>query len=428
MVFQDFILISAMSVAENVALFLPDLPVVLNKTGLNRRITEISKKYHLEVNPDSPVWALSIGERQKVEVLKLLLADARILVFDEPTRSLAPHEVEGLFQVFANLQRDGYAIVFITHKLKEVLACADRITVMRKGKVAGMFPATEVTEKDLVSRMFANEFVESKHHRNNTSRRGAQPLLELRQVSTRNGGSGSHLKKINLTLFSGEVVGVAGISGNGQRELGDLILGLEQCSSGAKYLSGQDVTRWPVNRIRESGVAFIPEDPLRMLAFGGLTIQENMALWNTRKYDCHGGLVMDWESVQRDFLHSLDRLGFTAPSLNIPMGALSGGNIQRMILARELAHDPKLILAFYPTRGLDVQSAISARDLLIASRNRGAGVLLISEDLVELFSLSDRLIVLFNGQIIGAGTPEEITMDEVGYLMTGSKKEQRSYE
>lgn len=423
MVFQDFILIPALSVAENIALFLSNLPAVLNKARMIGRIEEISERYGLRVDPRAPIWRLSIGERQKVEVLKLLLADAQILILDEPTRSLAPPEIAGLFGVFANLRRDGYAVVFITHKLKEVLACADRITVMRHGQVAGTLAGSEATETGLVSLMFGPEVVESTRRRVETRPRGEEPLLKLRGINTQAQGEVSGLQEINLTVFPGEIVGVAGVSGNGQKELGDVVLGLERCSRGAKYLWGQEATRWSVARILTSGVAFIPEDPLGMAAFAGLTVQENMALSNTRKYAGPGGLSMDWNAVRADLERSLKRLGFTVPSWNIRLGTLSGGNIQRVILAREMARDPKLIIAFYPTRGLDVRSAGATRDLLLASRDAGAGVLLVSEDLGELFSLSDRLLVLFRGRIVATTTPQEIKTDEVGYLMTGSRGE-----
>ena len=423
MVFQDFILIPALSVAENIALFLPNLPPILDKLRMIRRIEEISKRYDLQVDPSAPVWQLSVGERQKVEVLKLLLADAQILILDEPTRNLAPHEVEGLFRVFANLRRDGYAVIFITHKLKEVLVCVDRITVMRRGQVTGTLTVSEATEDGLVSLMFGKAISESMCRLGESPRENLQPLLELKKVSTRTEGQATGLEEINLTILPGEIVGVAGVSGNGQKELGDVVLGLERCFSGVKYLWGQNATYWSVARIRSSGVAFIPEDPLGMAAVAGLTVEENMALSNTRRYARQGGLSMDWKSVRDDLEQSLKRLGFEIPPLDKPVGALSGGNIQRMILAREMAGNPKLILAFYPTRGLDVQGTIAARDLLMASRNTGAGVLLISEDLGELFSLSDRLVVLFRGRIVGTGTPHELTINEVGYLMTGSRGE-----
>ena len=421
MVFQDFILIPALSVAENIALFSPNLPAILDEALMVERIDELSQRYGLQVDPTAPVWRLSIGERQKVEILKLLLADAQILILDEPTRSLAPHEVEGLFRVFANLRRDGYAVVFITHKLPEVLACADRITVMRRGRVAGTLAGSEATESGLVSLMFGGGGIESPHRGGKTPREGVQPLLELRQVSTRAQGEATGLQEVNLTVLPGEIVGVAGVSGNGQRELGDVILGLERCARGTKYLWGQDATHWSVARIRASGVAFIPEDPLGMAVVAGMTVQENMALADTRKYARQGGLSMDWAAVREDFERSLKRLGFTIPSLDLRVGTLSGGNIQRVVLAREMARNPRLILAFYPTRGLDVLSAVAARELLVASRDAGAGVLLISEDLGELFSLSDLLVVLFRGRIVGTSKPQEISVNKVGYLMTGSR-------
>jgi simple sugar transport system ATP-binding protein len=271
--------------------------------------------------------------------------------------------------------------------------------------------------------MFGTEAIESAPNRSETQGEGRYPILELKQVSTQGEGEAIGLKEINLTILPGEIVGVAGVSGNGQRELGDVVLGLERCSRGTKSLWGQAATHWSIAQVRASGVAFIPEDPLGMAAFPWLTVQENMALGDTRRYSRRGGLSMDWENVRQDLERSLNRLGFEIPPLYMPIGTLSGGNIQRMVLAREMAHNPKLIVAFYPTRGLDVRSAGAARELLMASRNRGAGVLLISEDLGELFSLSDRLVVLFRGRIVSTGTPQETTMNEVGYLMTGSRKE-----
>lgn len=423
MVFQDFILIPALTVTENIALFLPDLPFILDKASIVKRIEEISERYSLQVNPGALVWQLSVGERQKVELLKLLLADARILILDEPTRSLAPHEAAGLYQVLANLRRDGYAVTVITHKMKEVLESADRITVMRRGKIAGTLPGTGATENGLISLMFGKAIAASPQRRSQTPVGEGVDLLELKGVCTQPEGTGLRLQGIDLKIRSGEILGVAGISGNGQRELGDLVLGIEKCSRGTKYLGGQDATHWTVGQIRQAGTAFIPEDPLGMAAFPWLSVQENMALAKPSRYARHGGLSMDWASVRSDLQASLDRLGFNLPPVYVPLGNLSGGNIQRMILAREMAHNPRLIIAFYPTRGLDVQSAVAAREVLLASRDLGAGILLISEDLDELFALSDRLAVMLRGEIVTTGTPQNLTMKEIGYRMTGSKGE-----
>ena len=423
MVFQDFILIPALTVAENIALFLPDLPFVLDRALICKRIEEISERYSLRVDPGAPVWQLSVGERQKVELLKLLMADTQILILDEPTRSLAPHEAAGLFRVLDNLRRDGFAVTVITHKIREVLECADRITVMRRGKIAGTLPCADATQNALVSLMFGKAIAESPQRRCETPAGEAVPFLQLKGVSTRPEGTGMGLKAISLTVGSREIVGVAGVSGNGQRELGDVVLGMEKCSLGTKVLGGADATHWSVARVRSSGTAFIPEDPLGMAAFPWLSVQENMAMANTSRYARHGGASMDWVSVRSDLQASLERLGFSIPPVYVPLGTLSGGNIQRMILAREMAHDPRLIIAFYPTRGLDVQSAVAAREVLLASRDAGAGILLISEDLDELFTLSDRLVVMLRGEIVAAGTPQNLTIEEVGYLMTGLKGE-----
>lgn len=423
MVFQDFILIPALTAAENIALFLPDLPFILDSDSIAKRIERLSEKYSLRIKPGAPVWQLSVGERQKVELLKLLMADTQILILDEPTRSLAPHEVAGLFQVLENLRRDGYAVTVITHKMKEVIGCADRITVMRRGKIAGTLPGAGATESGLVSLMFGKAIAESPSRQSGILASEGIPFLQLEGVSTQPEGTGLGLKSINLIVRFGEIVGIAGVSGNGQRELGDVVLGMEKCSRGTKWLGGEDATRWSVARVRGSGTAFIPEDLLGMAAFPWLSVQENMAMANMSLYARQGGLSMDWESVRSDLQASLKRLGFNIPPVYVPLGTLSGGNIQRMILAREMAHNPRLIIAFYPTRGLDVQSAVAAREVLLASRDKGAGILLISEDLDELFALSDRFVVMLRGEIVAAGTPQNLTMKEVGYLMTGSKGE-----
>jgi general nucleoside transport system ATP-binding protein len=417
MVFQDFVQIPALSVAENIALFLPDLPWIPGKAAVVRRIETTSARYGLAVDATSPLWRLSVGERQKVEVLKLLLADARVLILDEPTRSLAPHEVGALLRTFDALRRDGYAVVFIAHKLSEVLACADRITVMRRGRIAGTLTRAESTERGLVSLMFGAEMVVAPPPQR-ARRAPTRPVLELDRVSTRAEGQAMTLKAISLSVQAGELVGVAGVAGNGQRELGDVILGVEPCAGGAKRLWSRDATQWSVARIRSSGVAFIPEDALGMAAVPGMTALENMALGDTRKYARAGGLAMDWRAVRGDLDRALTRLRVSLPAVDIPAGTLSGGNVQRMILAREMAPRPKLIVAFYPTRGLDARSAVAARELLVASRDGGAGVLLISEDMEELFTLSDRLVVLFRGRIVATGTPQTITVEEIGYLMT----------
>jgi len=420
MLFQEYTLIPAFSVAENIALFLQDLKAVLNIKEICQRIHVLSERYNLQVNPQAPVSQLSIGEQQKVEILKLMLSNARILILDEPTRVLAPHEVEALFRVLDNLRQDGYAIVLITHKMKEVLECADRITVLRGGRVAGSLLRSAASEDTLVALMFEKGLAGLQVSRKPAADESVPPLLELRGVETRGEGAETSLKALDLTVYPGEIVGVAGVSGNGQKELGDVVLGLVRCIRGTKFLFGKDTTNRSIQAVRKSGVAFIPENPLTMATAPFMTVLENMALTNAWRYARLGGLALDWQAVKTDTEDTLSKLGFSF-SLYVPARSLSGGNLQRMVIVREMTHHPHLIIASYLTRGLDVQSTIAARQALLQARQSGAGVLLVSEDLEELFTLSDRLIVLYGGKVVGTFNPAETNVYEVGHLMTGSE-------
>jgi simple sugar transport system ATP-binding protein len=247
-------------------------------------------------------------------------------------------------------------------------------------------------------------------------------VLELRAVDTHAEGAGTSLSGINLQIRPGEIVGVAGVSGNGQRELCDVVLGMETCVKGEKFLYCRNLTNHPVQIMRKNGVSFIPENPLAMASVPFMTVLENMALTQTWRYARRGGFAMDWGSVKADIQETARRLEFPVNFYAIAK-SLSGGNLQRMVILREMTHDPRLIIASYLTRGLDVQSTIAARQALIQAREGGAGVLLISEDLEELFTLSDRLLVLYGGRIVGEFKPSETDIYEVGHLMTGSKVE-----
>lgn len=417
MVFQDFTQIPAFSVLENIALFLPDLKSVYNKKEVEERISDVSNRYGLQVDPHALASQLSIGELQKVEILKLLLSDSKILILDEPTRVLAPHEVDALFEILESLRKDGYAIILITHKLKEVLAFSDRITVLRGGKVAGSLLRSDANEEILVELMFSKSMSKLEGKKERRGEKSENPLLNLKGIETKGEGVEQSLQDIDLEIYSGEIVGVAGVSGNGQKELGDVILGMEKSLAGEKWLYGKNMTNRPIGEIRREGLGFIPENPLLMAAAPWLTVLENLALTNTWRYQLQGGLNMDWEAVRKDYQGTQEDLGFKFSFYTVPK-ALSGGNLQRMVIVREMTHDPQLLIASYLTRGLDVQSTHAAREALLKARDTGAGVLLISEDLEELFALSDRLVVLYDGKIVGDFDPSETTVYEVGHLMT----------
>ncbi|MCB0110633.1 MAG: ABC transporter ATP-binding protein [Caldilineaceae bacterium] len=422
MVFQNFTLVPAMSALENIALFLPDGRRRLDFHAIRERVADLGTRYGLTIDLESRVASMDIGERQRLEILKVLLSGARILIFDEPTSVLPPQEITRFFQVLQRLREDHFAILFITHKLPEVMAVADRITILRHGAVTGHLLRAEATQASIVQLMLgkAPPVPATNGHK---SPRG-DLLVELQKVSVdaaeMNGRRNVQLQEIDLQLFGGEIVGVAGISGSGQRELGDALLGLLPLHSGRRCVGGQEATTWSAARIRRAGVACIPEDALQMGAVRGLTVAENMILGEQARYSSLGGLMMDWRDVRRRAVSALGNV-FAAnpPRLDAPVETLSGGNLQRVVVAREVARAPQLLLAYYPARGLDVANADAMRQLLLHSRNQGAGVLLFSEDLEELFQLSDRLLVLYHGRLVGELEPPAYDAQRVGHLMTG---------
>jgi len=418
MVFQSFTLIPAFTVAENISLYLPHLGAVPDAHAIDKEIKDRGAVLGMEVDPHAIAGMLAAGQQQKVEILKLLVAGAKVLIFDEPTSVLPPHEIDSLFVVFKRLKEAGFAVVFITHKLHEVLESADRITVMRRGSVTGTISGKDATEEGLLRMMFGAPVNETP-----TAPHAAIPLaevaLKLEKVSS--GGAGLPLREIDLKLCAGQIVGVAGVSGNGQRELGDVVLGLLPIVSGHKWLFGEDATRWSVARLRDAGVAYIPENPAYMAVAGGLTLAENFAVASPRTYQRAGGLGINWGQVRTDMAAAYRSLDLELPDTEIRAAALSGGNLQSFSLARELGHEPRVVVATYPTRGLDARTAVHAQNLLVAARSAGSAVLLISQDLEELFSLSDLLVVLRSGQVVGRSRPQETTEIEVGRLMTGGE-------
>ena len=456
MVFQNFSLIPALTVWENVALFLDGLPWVIGPGGLRPRMAAFAERLRLEIDPRLPMGRLPVGrlavsDRQKVEILKQLVAGARVLILDEPTKVLAPQELDGLFRTLNELRTDGYGVVFITHKLREVMACADRVVVMRAGRVAGEVPRADASEPVLLRLMFGETEAAqdsglrpispaSPRQKGGDAGRaeedaaawgladaaaGSPPsaapagiVLGLDGVTTAPAAGAVVLRDLSLSLRCGEILGVAGVSGNGQRELAELVLGLRRPRRGAKRLWGQEASRWPAARVRDSGVASIPDDPLALAAIPGLSVRENLVLGTGRRY--RAGLGIDWKRLAADMDRSAARLRFPPMAYDARADVLSGGNLQRVVLARELAHAPRLIVALYPTRGLDARSADALRGMLREASGTGAAVLLVSEDLDELFAVSDRLIVLRDGRIAGDFLPGSFRTDAVGPCMAGA--------
>ena len=419
MVFQNFTLVPAMTILENIALFLPNQDRVLHHKAMARQVDEVATRYGLQFALNRRVGTLDIGERQRLEILKVLLSGARILIFDEPTSVLPPQEIESFFQVVKRLRSDGYAILFITHKLPEVMAIADRITILRAGTVAGAMSRAEASQAAIIQ-MMLGKAPPTPARQESAAQRTAKPLAQLRKVSSPPQASGVRLHEIDLALFGGEIVGVAGVSGNGQRELGDAILGLLPFTAGERRIDEQAANAWSIAQIRNAGIACIPEDALAMGAIRGMDVAENMVLGEQGRYSYLGGMVMNWGKVRTAAADALNTVFATRPPrLEVPVETLSGGNLQRVVVAREVGRQPKLLLAYYPARGLDVANAEAMRQLLLRCRGEGAGVLLFSEDMEELFALSDRLVVLYHGKLVGELERSAFDAQRVGHLMTG---------
>jgi simple sugar transport system ATP-binding protein len=426
MVFQQFILA------------LSDLPFVLPRAKLEARVRELSDRYGFQLEPHAPVRGLSVGEQQKVEILKLLVAEMSVLIFDEPTSVLAPHESDALMDIFRRLRDDGLSVLFITHKLREVQAVADYITVLRRGRIAASMPRTDdVSEAGLVSLMLGTSDAVVAGERASTPAEGAPTttmaapassrtaIVEIDHAHVPDPAGRLDLKDISLSIHSGEIVGTAAVAGNGQKELGDLLLGIRHPRGGSMRVLGKDKKSWSPAELLQLGLGCVPEDPLGMGAVGSMTGLENMVLPDRQRYSRWGGLGVRWKAARDFAVQALKRFGLGTPGLDKPIAQLSGGNIQRVVFARELARQPKLLVSFYPTHGMDVPSANAARQVLREYRAAGGAVLLVSEDLDELFDLSDRLVVMHHGEIVATTTPSQTSAHEVGLLMTGAGGSQR---
>ena len=416
LVFQNFTLIPALTVTENVALFLSDLKPVLDYDEIARRIGTTSERYGLAVDPAPRVGTLSLPERQRVEILRVLLAGARILIFDEPTSALPAQEIEALFGVLRRLREDHYPVVFITHKLSEVFAVADRVTVMRRGSVVATARIDEITQEECLRMMFSG-LPDAARKSQTPVTRLPLPALVLDMVTSI--GQGRTLVGLDLTITPGEIVGVAGVAGNGQRELADTVVGAFRIKAGRRLLFGDDATTWSVRRIREAGVGFVPESALAEELIWSMTLEENVALGSPRRFWRFGGLSFDRRAARNEWAGAFAALNLQLPDPSTRAGTLSGGNAQRFAVARELGRDPRLLVAFYPTRGLDVPTAATVQRLLLRARDRGCAILLVSQDLNELRDLSDRLVVMRGGRIVGDVDPRKSDVYEIGRLMTG---------
>ena len=419
MVHQHFSLVDVFSVSENVMIGLDRPGLRLELGEVEEALRSMGESYGLKVNPKAKIWQLSVGEQQRVEILKLLYRDVELLILDEPTAVLTPQEAEELAKVLRHMTESGKAVLYISHKLREVLNVADRITVLRDGKNVGTVEAQDVNEKDLTLMMVGSEVLAmptlDKDHQYGPI------MLQANNLWVKGNRNIDAVRGLNLELRSGEIYGVAGVSGNGQRELAEAIIGLRKVESGKILVDDEEITHHPPRKIIERGVSLIPEDCKEMGLISDLGIYENAILKNYRQSPVSNGLFLNLHKVREFARELVDEFNVRTPDLDDPVWKLSGGNLQRLLLGREIKNKPRVLIAANPTRGLDIQAATEIRRILLEQREEGAAILLISEDLDEVVSISDRVAVIYEGQFIGEIASDEATVHDLGLMMMGTK-------
>ncbi len=419
MVHQHFRLVPTLTVVENVILGLDEPRFHLNLTQARAKILELSQQYGLKVDPDAYIWQLSVGEQQRVEIIKALYRGARILILDEPTAVLTPQETVVLFKTLRSMAQEGHTIIFISHKLDEVMSIADRVTVLRQGKVVATVNIEEVTKEKLAEMMVGRPVI---FRIEKPRLQPGQEVLRVEDVHARNDKGLPALRGISFVVRSHEIVGIAGVSGNGQTELAEVLYGLRPVEKGHIYLYGKDITQASTREIIREGVAHIPEDRHKEGSLADMSLSENLILKHYRRPPVAQGPLIRWAYVREFARKLIQRFQIMAPGIHTKARLLSGGNLQKLILARELSSEPGLIIAMHPTQGLDVGATEAVRKQLIAERGKGAGVLLISEDLDEVMQLSDRILVIYEGEIMGEVPADRADRNQIGLMMAGQRQ------
>lgn len=421
MVHQHFMLVPNFTVAENIILGeeITQGPS-LDLRAAHRKIRSLTQEYGLEADPNAIVEELPVGVQQRVEILKALYRHARILVLDEPTAVLTPQEAEDLFRVMHTLTERGVSIIFITHKLKEVLAVADRITVMRRGQVVGTTVPAETDESGLASMMVGREVLLQVEK---TSAKPAEVIIDVSGLSIFDERGIEVVRKISFQVRAGEILGIAGVQGNGQTELVEALSGLRAYKSGQIRLGGKEMPPINPRLLVENGMAHIPEDRHKHGLVLPYTIADNTVLCTYYQSPFANGIQRDEKAILRNAEQLIKRFDVRAPGPLVTAGTLSGGNQQKVIVARELSRPVKLLIANQPTRGLDVGSIEYIHRQIVEMRDQGAAVLLVSAELDEIMSLSDRIAVIYHGQIVATLDAKQVTKEELGLLMAGGKPE-----
>jgi ABC-type uncharacterized transport system ATPase subunit len=426
MVHQHFMLVPSQTVTENILLGLDKPRFILNLKGYEKTIGDLGERFGLRVDPRAKIWQLSVGEQQRVELLKMLYRGADILVMDEPTAVLAPQEIESLFKTLRSMTAAGKSVIFISHKLHEVMDIADRVTVLRKGKVsAAGLDAKHTTRAQMAHQMVGRDVVFS------IEKKPCQPgeiVLEVADLHADNDKGLPALRGVSFQIRAGEIYGLAGVAGNGQNELAQVIANLRKCTAGCVELNGEVICNKDALTGIQRGLAYVPEDRTHVGSSPNLSVTDNVIMKNYRQAPIARGWAINMTNAT-DFARDLKKTyDIIVPNVETPVRLLSGGNLQRVILAREISGQPIMMVAVQPTRGLDVGAIEGVHRLLLAQRDAGTALLLISEELEELLALSDRIAVIYEGRIMGElGTAENPIGDDIetiGLMMTGTPLDQ----
>ncbi len=422
MIHQHFMLVQTLTVAENVALGLPSSRGPLTDLDhVSKRILELAKIYGLKIDPDAYIWQLSVGQQQRVEIIKALYRGAALLILDEPTAVLTPQEVDELFAIMRQMTRDGHALIFISHKLHEVVEISNRVTVLRDGRKIGTRPTSEITKQILANWMVGRE-VGFAPDRGDVKR--GECRLQLDRVSCGSDRGTPGLRSVSLEVCAGEILGIAGVSGNGQRELAETITGLRKITTGRVFLEGQDVTGFAPGDLTDRMLAYIPEERMRDGMIKNFSVAENLILREHHKLPFSRSGFLNLRDISSHADKLIKKFQVKTPSQATLAKNLSGGNIQKMVLAREISRDPRVIIAAQPTRGLDIGATEYVRQRLLEQRHQGVAILLISEDLDEILALSDRIAVIYEGQIMDILPRAHATAERLGLLMAGVRSEE----
>jgi simple sugar transport system ATP-binding protein len=419
MVYQHFMLVDSFTVTENVMLGQRGRGLALDTARVEAELIELSRSYGLQVHPRARIWQLSVGEQQRVEILRLLHRGAKVLVFDEPTAVLTPQESGQLIRTLRQMAAVGYCIIFISHKLDEVLAVADRITVLRRGRVAATLSAHSADRHTLARLMVGRDVLFRPDRPGHTSGRPTEVVLEVQSLQARGDRGLMALRGVDLHVQAGEILGIAGVAGNGQRELAEVLTGLRRAAGGRVLICGEDLTNRPARRIMELGVAHVPEDRLGTGLVPGLDLTDNAILKGYRRPPICAGPMLDNRTAGAFADRLIHVYNIAAPGRWARVRLLSGGNQQKLLLGRELSGRPRLLVAVHPTRGLDIGATEAIHRLLLDQRASGTAILLISEDLDELLALSDRVAVMYEGRIMGTVDAGEADIEQLGLMMAG---------